>query len=102
MACDKTVYRNEKDARREARKIGDRSGDAFRAYICQDCGAWHITTSEPRRTGGISKTKWPRRDGHPVMFKERPSRARQDVAHTLEDIEQRAAEIRAAKLRRKP
>lgn len=49
MTCqDKTRYPGRKRAQREARKIGDRIGEEMRAYLCEQCQGWHLTSS-PRR-----------------------------------------------------
>ncbi len=81
-SCGKTAYKGEEMARREARRISDEAGEAFRAYVCPDCGRWHLTTNgsgntAPRGRRGPFQKHWPRR------------------VHTLDEMEALAARMRA-------
>jgi hypothetical protein len=45
VSCkSKTTYWEEKIARRKARKVAQLNGHAMRAYKCDKCPGWHITS----------------------------------------------------------
>ena len=48
IRCEKLTYPTEKDAKYEIRRIRDReqknSKKPVRAYECDDCGGWHLTS----------------------------------------------------------
>jgi hypothetical protein len=85
--CQKTTYHSEHLARREARRLGDESGEPFREYVCSECGRWHLSTNgtrndAPRGRRGPLQKHWPKR------------------VHTAEEMEALAAEMRASRCHR--
>lgn len=92
MSCDKTAYPGRKAAQKAARTLRSRSGEPFRAYVCDGtdgspaCGKWHLTT-----TGGSDGPTPPPR---PARVRGRIRRA---SVHTLEELESLAAEMRRSR-----
>lgn len=60
--CIKSSWAGRKAAQRAARKLREREKD-FRAYRCERCGRWHLTTKPSRKAleGGNGRWKPGRR-----------------------------------------
>lgn len=77
----KTVFRSERKAKQSARGITD-NGTRMRHYRCTTCGHWHLTSSVDGASVNLSKSR--------TMRRRKPAR-------TVEELEARAAEIRAGR-----
>lgn len=56
MTCTKTAYTTEKAANDDILRIKKKSKRAtipFRSYLCPNCGAWHLTSQEDKKTVAI-------------------------------------------------
>lgn len=90
MSCEKTAYPNERNARREARRIRHASGEPFRAYVCdgqdgtEGCGKWHLSShiDEPPASTLLAPGRRPR------------GNSRLPVVRTREELESLAAKMR--------
>jgi uncharacterized protein (DUF3820 family) len=51
LPCDKVIYVNEKEAKLHLSNIRSKEQDhkkPIRAYECEKCGGWHLTSQEKR------------------------------------------------------
>ena len=79
--CDKIGYPSRRAAKKAARIRADHSGEALRVYACPDCGRWHMTSN-------VSRDK-------PAPSPRSRTNIRRTPVRTIEEMEARAAAIRA-------
>lgn len=74
--CTKVAY-GKRTARAAAKRLRSTSGEHFRAYPCDQCHHWHLTTTPSKKQ----------------TFKSTPH-AKREPARTLKELEARARKLR--------
>lgn len=83
MTCEKTRFASESAARSATKHTPNNNGDRWRAYLCPDCGGYHLTT-QPNTHKTLA----------PPPATNRRVHGRGPRARTLEELEALAKKMR--------